>query len=271
MDVHDELLRAAVDITRAASGLAAQRFLEGVPVSKKTDGTDVTPADIEVEELIRSLIAARFPGDGVTGEELEDAPGTTGRRWVIDPIDGTSAFALRIPMFNVLLAVEDTEGSAVSVISYPMSQDLIYAGRGLGCWHQVTDGPPRRITVSSTRQPRGAWVETVNPATWSEELLVRLHREVLLLPAMTGTRDVACGLADALVIAGMPMDYEDIAPIPLVITEAGGRVSDLDGNDALSGNGTVLASNGHIHDALLDLVRDVPSGRDYQSLIQARR
>ena len=153
MDLRDELLRAAVDITRAASGLAAQRFLEGVPVSKKADGTEVTPADTEVEELIRSMIAARFPDDGVTGEELADTPGTTGRRWVIDPIDGTSAFALRIPMFNVLLAVEDDEGSAVSVISYPMSQDLIYAGRGRGCWHQVNDGPPQRITVSSARHP----------------------------------------------------------------------------------------------------------------------
>ena len=271
MDVPDDLLTAAVEITRAASGLAAQRFLEGVPVSKKADNTDVTPADVEVEELIRSLIGARFPGDGVTGEELPDTPGTTGRRWVIDPIDGTSAFALRIPMFNVLLAVEDDEGSAVSVISYPMSQDLIYAGRGRGCWHQVNDGPPERITVSDAGHARGAWVEMVNPATWSEELLVALHREVLLLPSMKGMRDVACGRADALIIAGMPMDYEDIAPIPLIFGEAGGRVSDLAGHDALTGNGTVLASNGHIHDALLELVRDVPSGRDYQSLIQARR
>jgi histidinol-phosphatase len=271
VDAPDELLRAAVDITRAASGLAAQRFLEGVPVSTKADGTDVTPADIEVEELIRSLIAARFPDDGVTGEELQPTPGTTGRRWVIDPIDGTSAFALRIPMFSVFLAVEDTEGSAVGVRSYPMSQDLIYAGRGLGCWHQVNDDPPRRVTVSSIRQPRGAWVEMVNPATWSEELLVRLHREVLLVPDVKGILGVAAGQIDALIIAGMTMGYEDIAPIPLIITEAGGRVSDLDGNDVLTGNGTVLASNGHIHDALLDLVRDVPAGRDYQSLIHARR
>src|SRR5947209_15086138 len=157
MDEHDHMLRAAVHISRAASGLAAQRFLEGVAVSRKPDGTEVTPADIEVEELIRSLIAARFPGDGVTGEELEDTPGTTGRRWVIDPIDGTSAFAHRIPAFSVLLAVEDTRGSAVSVISYPMSRDLIYAARGLGCWHQVNDSPPQRITVSGIRQPRGAW------------------------------------------------------------------------------------------------------------------
>jgi histidinol-phosphatase len=271
MDAPDELLKAAVEITRAASGLAARRFLEGVPVGTKTDGTEVTPADIEVEELIRSMVAARFPGDGVAGEELADTPGTTGRRWVIDPIDGTSAFAHRIPMFSVLLAAEDPEGSAVAVRSYPMSQDLVYAGRGLGCWHQVNEGPPQRLTVSSTRHPRGAWVEMVNPATWSEDLLVRLHREVLLLPDVRGMLAVACGRIDALIIAGLPMGYEDVAPVPLLIGEAGGRVSDLDGNDVLSGNGTVLASNGHIHDALLDLVRDIPSGRDYQSLIQARQ
>jgi histidinol-phosphatase len=271
MDAPDEVLIAAVDIARAASRLAAQRFLEGVPVSRKTDDSEVTPADFEVEELIRSLIVARFPGDGVVGEELEDTPGTTGRRWIIDPIDGTSAFAQRVPMFSVLLAVEDTEGSAVGVRSYPMSQDVIYAGRGLGCWHQVNDDPPQRLTVSGTRQPRGAWVETVNPATWSEDLLVRLHREVLLVPDVKGTLAVAAGRADALIIAGLPMGYEDIAAIPLIIGEAGGRVSDLDGNDVLAGNRTVLASNGHIHDALLDLVRDVPSGRDYQSLMRARQ
>jgi histidinol-phosphatase len=66
------------------------------------------------------------------------------------------------------------------------------------------------------------------------------------------------------------MGYEDIAPIPLMVTEAGGRVSDLAGNDVLSGDGTILASNGHIHDALLELVRDLPYGRNYQSLMQPR-
>ena len=109
----------------------------------------------------------------------------------------------------------------------------------------------------------------VNPAIWSEELLVGLHREVLLLPDVKGMLAVASGWIDALIIAGLPMGYgdiaglpmgyEDIAPIPLIITEADGRVSDLDGKD-------VLAGNGHLHDALLDLVRDVPSSRDYQSL-----
>ena len=120
-------------------------------------------------------------------------------------------------------------------------------------------------------QPRRRWPARPNPATWSEELLVRLHRKVLLLPDVRGTPAEACGRIDALIVAGLPMGYEDVPPLPLLIGEAGGRISDLNGNDVLSGNGTVLASNGYIHDALLDLVRDVPSGRDYQSLIQARR
>jgi histidinol-phosphatase len=74
-----------------------------------------------------------------------------------------------------------------------------------------------------------------------------------------------------MIAADFPLGYEDIAPIPVMVTEAGGRVSDLEGNEVLSGNGTILASNGHIHDTLLELVRDVPPGRDYQSLLRGRR
>ncbi|MGH3226682.1 MAG: inositol monophosphatase family protein [Streptosporangiaceae bacterium] len=167
--------------------------------------------------------------------------------------------------------MEDSGGGAVSVISYPMGQEIYYAGRGRGCWHRIGDGSPERITVSDIRQRRGAAVEMINPATWSEDLLVTLHREVLLFGGMKATSGVASGLTDAMVIAGFAMGYEDIAPIPVMISEAGGRVSDLEGNDVLTGDGTVLASNGHIHDALLELVRGVPRGRDYQELLRARR
>src|SRR5579862_4948596 len=194
MDVDNELLAAALEIADAASRLTARRFLEGAPVRIKADGTEVTPTDVEAEELVRSLIAARFPGDGVFGEELAETPGTTGRRWVIDPVNGTSSFARRIPTFNILLAVEDGEGSAVSVISYPMGQEVFYAARGRGAWHRAGDGPPRRITVSGTRRHRGAAVEMINPATWSEDLLVTLHREVWLFPHTKGTSGVASGL-----------------------------------------------------------------------------
>jgi histidinol-phosphatase len=270
MDVGEELLPAALEIVAPASQLAARRFLEGAPATIKADGSEVTAADIEVEELFRTLIAVRFPGDGVVGEEQGEATGSSGRRWVIDPIDGTSAFTRRIPSFRVLLAVEDEAGSAVSVIGRPMSQEVHYAGRGLGSWHQIGDRKPERISVSDTRNVRGAIVEPINPATWSEQLLVTLHREVLLIPDMKGSADVASGSLDAMVIAGLPMGYEDVAPMQLLVTEAGGRVTDLLGQDVLQGNGTVLASNGYLHDALLELVRTLPHGRDYQALLKAR-
>jgi histidinol-phosphatase len=269
METDRELLSAAVDIVTTACRLAAQRFMEGSPVSTKADGTEVTGADIEVEELIRSLLATRFPVDGIMGEEQGETVSQSGRRWIIDPIDGTTYFARRIPAFEILLAAEDTDGTAVGVVGFPMSQEIYYAGRGRGCWRQVGDGTPERIKVSDTRRTRGAAVLTANMATWTEELLVRLHREVWLGTNMKGMAGVASGLADAMISAGHPMDYHDVAPMPVLLTEAGGRVTDLDGNDVLTGNGTVLASNGYLHDALLELVRDVPHARDYWALLRA--
>jgi histidinol-phosphatase len=78
-----------------------------------------------------------------------------------------------------------------------------------------------------------------------------------------GTSGVACGMTDAQVIAGLEMGYHDVAPMPVLLAEAGGRVTDLDGNDVRTGNGTVPGSNGHAHDALLELVGGLPRSRDY--------
>jgi histidinol-phosphatase len=264
-ETHD-LLTAAVEIVTAAGALAARRFAEGSPETRKADGSPVTAADAEVEQLIRDLIAARFPGDAVRGEELGEQPGTTGRRWVIDPIDGTTYFTLRIPLFEILLAVEDEAGTAAGVASVPMAGEMFYAGRGLGCWRQVTGQPPERVRVSDTQRLRGAAVSVANPCTWPTSLLTALHEQVLMFPNFKGTHGVASGVTDAAVIAGLPMDYHDLGPMPVMLAEAGGRVTDLAGNDVLTGNGTVLASNGHLHDALLDLVRDLPTVRDYEAL-----
>jgi len=263
----DELLQAAIEIVTEAGRFAARLFLEGVPTRLKSDGTPVTPADLEVEQLVRSLIASRFPEDGVLGEEGDEAAGRSGRRWIIDPIDGTTYFAQRIPTFEVLLAVEDESGCMAGVIGYPMSRELYYAGRGLGAWHKVDGKPAERITVNDKQRRRGAWVEMNNPAGWSEELLMTLHREVMLVPNMKGSASVASGFIDAVICAGLPMQYWDVAPRELLLTEAGGRVTDLDGNDIRSGNGTVLGSNGHLHDALLELVRGLPANRDYRAII----
>lgn len=262
-----ELLQAAIEIVTEAASLAARLFLAGVPVRLKPDGSPVTPADFQVENLIRSLIESRFPDDGVLGEEAGETDGRSGRRWIIDPIDGTTCFAQRIPTFEVLLAVEDERGCAAGVIGCPMSRELYYAGRGLGAWHKIEGQRAQRLTVNDKQRRRGAWVEASNPAGWSEELLMTLHREVMLVPNMKGFAGVASGFIDAVICAGLPMQCWDVTARELLLAEAGGRLTDLDGNDIRTGNGTVLGSNGHLHDALLELVQGLPANRDYQAVI----
>ena len=249
-----------MEIARAGGALAAQRFAGGRTVSVKPDGTEVTPADVEVERLVRTMVAERFPGDRTYGEEEGETGGGTGRRWVIDPINGTTLFVRRIPTFNLLLAVEVDGRPAVGVIHYPMAGETFYAGVGGGAWRQVGDEPPERIAVSDRTRLRGARVGMHNPSTWSEPLLVTLHREVALLPWVPAGTGIASGMADAAVIAGHPMGYEDMAPLPVLITEAGGRVTDLAGGDVLAGAGDVLVSNGHLHDELVELVAGIPAG-----------
>jgi histidinol-phosphatase len=263
----DALMEFATRLVRDAGRAAAARFAAGTAVSEKPDGTEVAPVDIEVEQLLRERILDRFPHDGVYGEEGGEQAGRSGRRWVLDPINGTSLFVRRIPTFSILLAVEDDEGPAVGVVGHPVVGDVVYAGRGLGAWRQHGDREPERLRVSGTDRRRGATVETFNQVTWSEELVLALHRELFVLPAMAGAVDVAAGISDALVVAGFPMGYEDRAPLPLIVGEAGGRVTDLAGNDVLTGDGSVLASNGVLHDGLLELVAGIPHGRDFRRLL----
>jgi histidinol-phosphatase len=256
-----DLTRAAVEIARTAGALAAERFWAGTTASLKPDGTELTPADVEVERLIRTLIAERFPGDRTYGEEEGAAGGGAGRRWVIDPINGTALFVRRIPTFDMLLAVEVDGRPLVSVTHHPMTGRTHFAGVGEGAWRQDGDDRPERLRVSDRDQARGARAGLLNMWTWSESLVLALHRELVLVPWVGLTTGVASGLADAAVIAGHPMGYQDMAPMPVLVTEAGGRVTDLTGGDVLAGAGDVLISNGRIHDQLLDLIAGLPTGR----------
>jgi histidinol-phosphatase len=257
--VDQELLDFAVALAERAGRLAAERFFAGDPhVERKPDGTEVTEADLAVEELIRGELARHVPDDEVYGEESGTTPGTSGRRWVIDPIDGTYFFARRMPIFSTTIAFEDEHGPAIGVIHEPIARKTVAAGRGRGC------GPIAR--VSTRTRLRGARTAMINPGTWSEDLLATLHRTVFLSP-VGDTTSLVTGHVDAVVVAGFPMGYEDLAPLPVIVTEAGGRVTDLTGAPVLTGDGTVLATNGLLHDEFLDLLRDVPRDRDWRALI----
>lgn len=260
------LLDFAVNLARRAGAFAAERFFAGdVAATRKPDGTEVTATDLAVEELIRGALAWHAPDDEVYGEEAGTTEGTSGSRWIIDPIDGTYYFAHRIPLFSTMLAFEDEHGPALGVIHEPVARKTIYAGRGLGCWVAYGDEVTRARVGDRTRLT-GARTMIGNPGTWSEELLSTLHRNVYLSTA-GDMAELVTGGHHAMVVAGFPMGYEDLAPLPVIMGEAGGRVTDLTGAPVLTGNGTVLATNGALHDEFLELLHGIRHDRDWRTLV----
>ena len=107
------LLKLALDVAREAGASTLRWFRSrDLAVDSKADGTPVTAADRAAERLVRERLAVHAPGDGVLGEEEPETAGTTGRRWIVDPIDGTKAFTRGVPLYSTLLALDDEHGPA---------------------------------------------------------------------------------------------------------------------------------------------------------------
>jgi histidinol phosphatase-like enzyme (inositol monophosphatase family) len=249
--VDPELLDAAVAMARRAGELTLQYFrTSDLHIDRKGDGTPVTAADRGAERQLREEIAVAFPDDGVFGEEEAETIGTSGRRWIIDPIDGTKAFTHGVPLYTNLLALEDQDGIAVGVINVPGLGETVYAGRGLGCF---CNGVPAH--VSDRSELSGSYVSTSSFSPWTEEQFLAARA------ARTNLRTWGDGYGYVLVATGRveamvdPVaELYDLAPMPVIMEEAGGRFTGLDGQDG-PGHGGGIATNGHLHDALLDLFR----------------
>src|SRR4051812_30226666 len=141
------LLETAVELTRRAGELTLRWFrAPDLVVDVKADATPVTEADRAAERFLRHELAARFPDDGIVGEEEAERPGRSGRRWVIDPIDGTKAFTHGVPLFATLVALLDGDEPVIGVIHLPALGETVYAARGEGCW---LDGRPVRVAEAA--------------------------------------------------------------------------------------------------------------------------
>ena len=160
--VDPALVDFAVQIAREAGTLTLQYFRQtDLDVESKGDGTPVTVADREAERLLRDRIAEAFPDDSIVGEEEPDVAGTSGRTWILDPIDGTQSFIHGVPLYANLVALEDDHGPAVGVINVPGLDECVWAGRGRGCF---VDGEPTR--VGDRTDLRGACVVTSGVDYW---------------------------------------------------------------------------------------------------------
>jgi histidinol phosphatase-like enzyme (inositol monophosphatase family) len=258
--VDPALLDLAVAVAREAGELTLGWFqTRDLAVDRKADGTPVTEADRSAERLVRARLAEHAPGDGVLGEEEPEAAGTTGRRWIVDPIDGTKAFTRGVPLYSTLLALDDEHGPALGVIVLPALGEVVYAGRGRGCW----TGPDRPARVSTTAAVDGAYLMASGYSHWDDGDLLAVKHAGMVLRTWGdgyGYALVATGRADAMV--DPVVERYDVAAMPVILAEAGGRFSSLDGRDG-AGGGSGVATNGLIHDELLALLAPgLPGGSD---------
>jgi histidinol-phosphatase len=248
--VDQATLDTAVELARAAGEVTLRWFRSaGLAVDRKADGTPVTAADRAAERFLREGLAEAFPGDGVLGEEEAPTASTTGRRWVLDPIDGTKAFTCGVPLYSNLLALEDEHGIAVGVVNLPALGETVWAGRGLGA--HSDRGPAR---VSDVASLDGAFVMTSSVRTFHPDQVAAFEAAGAHLRTWGdgyGYTLVATGRVAAMV--DPVAEPYDLGPMPVLLSEAGGRFTDLDGRPGIEG-GSGLGSNGAIHDELLALL-----------------
>jgi histidinol phosphatase-like enzyme (inositol monophosphatase family) len=246
-----ETLETAVALLRTAGERTLRWFRDAdLEVERKGDGTPVTAADRDAERFLREELARAFPGDGVLGEEEAPTEGTTGRRWILDPIDGTKAFTCGVPLYSNLLALEDDHGVAVGVVNLPALGETVWAGRGLGCW---TERGPARVSDHPGLQ--GAYVMSSSFSHWPAGVVARLEGAGAVLRTWGdgyGYALVATGRVAAMV--DPIVEPYDIGPMPVLLAESGGRFTTVDGREGIE-HGSGVATNGHIHDALLEALR----------------
>lgn len=235
--------------------VALEHFGPGLVAETKADGTPVTAADRAIEEALRARIESEFPGDAILGEEQGGA-GEGGRRWIIDPIDGTKNYARGIPAFATLVALEVDGVREVGVVSAPALRARWWATRGGGAYR---DG--RAIRVSRTARLADAQVCSGDAIRYAEAAgrldgfldLCRRSARHRGFGDFWGHMLVAEGAVDVMVeFPGVSV--WDMAAVSVIVAEAGGRFSSLDGEDRIDA-GDALATNGLLHDEVLALLR----------------
>jgi len=244
----ESLVAAVRDIATEAGALTLRWFgRRDLGVTWKRDGTEVTEADRAAERLVRDRIAELFPDDAIFGEEEGGSIRPDGRTWIVDPIDGTRGFVRGVPLYATLVALVDPHGPLVGVIDLPVLGQTLAAGRGSGCW--LDD---HRCSVSDHPDLSGALVNTSDYNTFEPIQFEALRSRGAMMRTWGdayGYFLVATGQAEAMI--DPVCETWDLAPMPVILAEAGGAFTDVAGRlEYRNRNG--VATNGVLHPAVLD-------------------
>jgi myo-inositol-1(or 4)-monophosphatase len=250
MDTHADELKLALHMVAEARREIMAYFRTDLTIEKKRDDTPVTIADRKAEERMRAIIERETPGYGIIGEEFGNQNEGHARRWVIDPIDGTKSFICGVPLFGTLLALMENGKPIVGVIDLPALGHTLSASEGGGAF---VDGT--RAQVSGIDQLEEAVL--LDGCTTTMEVLgfaepwQRLRRRAKMARGWGdcyGHFLVATGRAEVMVdpVAAV----WDVAPLGIILPEAGGRFSSLAGTASVFDN-SGISTNGRLHDGVL--------------------
>jgi histidinol-phosphatase len=247
-----EVARRAAE---AGADAAMRHFRRGVRVERKPDRSPVTVADRESEAAILAVVRDAFPDHGFLGEETGAHAGTAGTRWIVDPLDGTKGFTRGRSFWGPLVALEHGGEIVAGAMALPALGETYWAARGEGAWLRAGQAGPARLAVSRVDAWEDATLSLGEPHVLLEPPM--LERVAALSNAaqtarcygdLAGCALVLRGEAEAWVEAGVQV--WDLAPLKILVEEAGGRFTDLAGKPTVA-SGSCLASNGLVHDRVL--------------------
>jgi len=244
-------LKAALDAAEQAAGIARALFQRNIEVRIKADKSPVTEADVRCEIAIREILEARFPAHGFFGEETGSRGADAESLWLVDPIDGTKAFVREYPMFSTQIALMRRGEIVLGVSSAPVYGELCFAERGCGAY---LNGKPIAVsqiaTLEAAALSSGNMKSLASGGQWARygALVARVGR-------IRGYGDflhyhlLASGKIDAVIETDV--NILDIAACAAIVSEAGGRFTDLNGAPLTLQSTSVLATNGRLHAPVL--------------------
>jgi histidinol-phosphatase len=255
MPSHSAELTAAIDAAQAAAEVIRALYQRNLAVTTKADQSPVTEADVRAEEAIHAVLRARFPGHGFYGEETGQHNLDAESVWLVDPIDGTKSFVRECPFFSTQIALLRAGELVLGVSSAPAYAEFAWAERGEGAYLNGN-----RIRVSQTAQLAQTIISTGNlktltrsPAGWD-----RLGALIGQVSRIRGYGDfvhyhlLARGALD--VVIESDVNILDIAALTVIVREAGGIFTDLDGGAVGLGTTSVLATNGVLQARIHELL-----------------
>ncbi len=241
---YEREIQTALEIARKAGDLALQYFAAETPAEEKYDTSPVTIADRECERLISRLLQEKFTGDGILGEEGSLIPSQTGRRWLIDPIDGTRDFVRRNSFWSVQLALQIGAQVVLGIIYCPCMNEMLYAVEGAGCFWNDT-----RVLISGINRLDKSILMVSGFAnswrTWPPDSIRFLTEKCWTVRCYGGCYDIitlARGKAE-IWLSGSGMEW-DYAPVQIIAQECGASFLTQEDNNRIDLKHCVVCAPG---------------------------